>query len=235
RTTRRHCHGPHRQGLHRRRDPGDRRLVRRAEVKTSRRDFLKLGLAVSSVLVPPPAIAQGAAPRVVVVGGGFAGASCARALRQAEPRIAVTLVEPNATFTACPFSNAVIAGLRELGDQQFTYDRVAAGGVELMKSAATAVDPQGRAVTLADGTRLAYDRLVAAPGIDLRWDALPGYNEAAAEKMPHAWKAGAQTTLLRQQLEAMEDGGLVVISAPANPYRCPAGPYERASLIAHYL
>src|SRR5439155_5192795 len=91
------------------------------------------------------------------------------------------------------------------------------------------------AVTLADGTLLSYDRLVVAPGIDLRWDALPGYGEAASEKMPHAWKAGAQTMLLRRQLEAMEDGGLVVISAPANPYRCPPGPYERASLIAHYL
>src|SRR5207244_1509542 len=92
-----------------------------------------------------------------------------------------------------------------------------------------------RAVILADGSRLSYDRLVVAPGIDLRWDAVPGYNEAAAEKMPHAWKSGAQTLLLRRQIEAMEDGGLVVIAAPANPYRCPPGPYERASLIAHYL
>jgi len=194
-------------------------------VKTSRRDFLKLGLAVSSALVPLPAIAQRAASRVVVVGGGFAGASCARALRQAEPHIAVTLVEPNATFTACPFSNAVIAGLRELGAQQFTYERVAATGV----------DVAARSVSLADGARLAYDRLVLAPGIDIRWGALAGYDEAAAAQMPHAWRAGEQTLLLRRQLEAMDDGGLVVISAPANPFRCPPGPYERASLIAHYL
>ena len=95
--------------------------------------------------------------------------------------------------------------------------------------------PQGRAVTLADGTRLPYDRLVLAPGIDIRWDGLPGYTEAAAERMPHAWRAGEQTLLLRRQLEAMEDGGTVVISAPANPFRCPPGPYERASLIAYYL
>jgi NADPH-dependent 2,4-dienoyl-CoA reductase/sulfur reductase-like enzyme len=99
----------------------------------------------------------------------------------------------------------------------------------------SAVDTQARSVTLADGVRLAYDRLILAPGIDIRWDGLPGYTEAAAERMPHAWKAGEQTLLLRRQLEAMEDGGTVVISAPANPFRCPPGPYERASLIAYYL
>jgi sulfide dehydrogenase [flavocytochrome c] flavoprotein chain len=201
---------------------------------TSRREFLKLGAAVSAGLLPRPAFGQ-AAPRVVVVGGGFAGASCARALRQLNGRIAVTLVEPSATFTACPFSNAVIAGLRELSAQQFTYDRVAADGITLARATATAVDAAGRSVTLDNGTRLPYDRMVLAPGIDIRWGALPGYDEAAAARMPHAWKAGEQTLLLRRQLEAMNDGGLVVISAPANPFRCPPGPYERASLIAHYL
>jgi len=202
-------------------------------VKASRRDFLRLGVAASTALLPLPALAQGAAPRVVVVGGGFAGASCARALRQADARIAVTLVEANATFTACPFSNAVIGGLRELSAQQFTYERVAADGVVVARAMATAVD--ARSVTLADGAHLPYDRLVLGPGIDIRWDALPGYDEAAAAQMPHAWRAGEQTLLLRRQLEAMDDGGLVVISAPANPFRCPPGPYERASLIAHYL
>ena len=147
----------------------------------------------------------------------------------------MTLVEPNATFTACPFSNAVIAGLRELGAQQFTYERVAADGITLVRAAATGVDVAARSVSLADGARLAYDRLVLAPGIDIRWGALAGYDEAAAAQMPHAWRAGEQTLLLRRQLEAMDDGGLVVISAPANPFRCPPGPYERASLIAHYL
>ena len=202
-------------------------------MKASRRDFLRLGVAASTALLPLPALAQGAAPRVVVVGGGFAGASCARALRQADGRIAVTLVEANATFTACPFSNAVIGGLRELSAQQFTYERVAADGVVVARAMATAVD--ARSVTLADGAHLPYDRLVLGPGIDIRWDALPGYDEAAAAQMPHAWRAGEQTLLLRRQLEAMDDGGLVVISAPANPFRCPPGPYERASLIAHYL
>jgi sulfide dehydrogenase [flavocytochrome c] flavoprotein chain len=203
-------------------------------VRASRREFLRLGVAASAALLPVPAFGQ-AAPRVVIVGGGFAGASCARALRQADPRIAVTLVEPNATFTACPFSNAVIGGLRELSAQQFTYDRVAADGITVTRASATAVDATARSVTLNTGARLQYDRLVLAPGIDIRWGALTGYDEAAAAQMPHAWKAGDQTLLLRRQLEAMDDGGLVVIAAPANPFRCPPGPYERASLIAHYL
>jgi len=206
-------------------------------VKATRRHFLKLSFAATAAAASGPRLAraQASGPRVVVVGGGFAGASCARALRHADPKIVVTLVEPNATFTACPFSNAVIVGLRELSAQQFTYARVAADGITLVPATATAVDPAAKSVTLADGTRLPYDRLVLAPGIDIRWGALPGYDEAAAAVMPHAWKAGEQTLLLRRQLEAMNDGGLVVIAAPANPFRCPPGPYERASLIAHYL
>jgi len=204
---------------------------------STRRAFLGLGVAAAaaSALGPRPVRAQSAPARVVVVGGGFAGASCARALRHLEPRLAVTMVEPNPTFTACPFSNSVIVGLRELSAQQFTYERVGADGITIARTTATAVDPQVKSVTLADGAKLSYDRLVLAPGIDIRWGALPGYDEAAAAVMPHAWRAGEQTLLLRRQLEAMDDGGLVVISAPANPFRCPPGPYERASLIAHYL
>jgi NADPH-dependent 2,4-dienoyl-CoA reductase/sulfur reductase-like enzyme len=197
-----------------------------------RRDFLAVG--VTSGFFPGISFAQTAAPRVVIVGGGFAGASCARALKKAEPRIAVTLVESSATYTACPFSNAVIAGLRDLKAQQFNYQNLP-DGIVFARTTATAVDPTARSVTLADGSRLPYDRLVLAPGIDIRWDGLPGYNELAVDRMPHAWRAGPQTVLLRRQLEAMEDGGLVVIAAPANPFRCPPGPYERASLIAHYL
>src|ERR1700674_4155243 len=173
--------------------------------------------------------------RIVVIGGGFGGAACARALRRIDAKLQVTLVEPYKIFTACPFSNEVIAGLREIEAQQFNYDRIAAAGVSVIAQAATKVDPQARTVGLADGTSLTYDRLVLAPGIDLRFDALPGYDEAASEKIPHAWKAGAQTVLLRRQLEAMEDGGVVVLAIPAAPYRCPPAPYERASLIAHYL
>jgi sulfide dehydrogenase [flavocytochrome c] flavoprotein chain len=205
-----------------------------AKPQATRRQFLRGSLAASTALLPLPGFAQ-AAPRIVVVGGGFAGATCARALKRADAKLQVTLVEPNATFTACPFSNNVVAGLRELEAQQFGYDKIAADGVTMARQSAEKIDATARSVTLADGATLQYDRLVLAPGIDIRWDALGGYNEAAAEKMPHAWKAGEQTLLLRRQLEAMEDGGLVVMSAPANPFRCPPGPYERASLIAHYL
>ena len=209
--------------------------TRNASLPKNRREFLRTGAAAASVAAFPfPAIAQ-SAPRVVVIGGGFAGASCARAIRKLEPKIAVTLVEPNPVFTACPFSNGVIAGLRNLLQQQFGYDGVRRDGVVVAQIAATAVDGAARSVTLADGNTLFYDRLVMAPGIDINWAALPGYTEQAAEIMPHAWKAGAQTELLRRQLEAMDDGGVVVISAPDNPFRCPPGPYERASLIAWYL
>jgi len=170
-----------------------------------------------------------------VVGGGFGGASAARYLRAAAPALDVTLVEPNATFTACPFSNEVIAGLRGIEAQRFGYRKLEAEGIRVIQAAAAAVDPATRQVRLADGTAVPFDRLILSPGIDIVWSALPGYDQAAAERMPHAWQAGEQTMLLRGQLEAMPDGGTVVISVPPNPYRCPPGPYERASLIAWYL
>jgi NADPH-dependent 2,4-dienoyl-CoA reductase/sulfur reductase-like enzyme len=200
-------------------------LTRRAFVGT-------VTLAAASLALP--AAAQASA-RVVVIGGGFGGASCARALRRLDPKLQVTLIEPDRTYTASPFSNQVIAGLRAIEAQRFTYDKIAADGVTVIAQAAASVDSQARTVALADGTSLAYDKLVLAPGVDLRFDALPGYDESAAQKMPHAWKSDEQIVLLQKQLEAMEDGGLVVISAPATPYRCPPAPYERAGLIAWYL
>jgi sulfide dehydrogenase [flavocytochrome c] flavoprotein chain len=187
--------------------------------------------AAASALVRP-ALAQGRA-KVVVVGGGFGGATCARALRRAG--LDVTLVEAEATYMACPFSNAVIAGLRGLEELRFGYGALRREGIAVVHQAAVAVEVESRRVVQADGAGVPYDRLVLAPGIDLRFDALPGYDARGAETLPHAWKAGAQTELLRRQLDAMEDGGTVVVSVPANPYRCPPGPYERASLIAHYL
>jgi len=195
------------------------------------------GIAAASagwLALPWISRAQSAA-RVVVIGGGFGGAACARALKRLDPKLAVMLVEPNRTYTACPFSNEVVAGLRDIDVQQFGYERIAAGGVNVIAQSATKIDPQARIVVLADGTSLTYDRLVLAPGIDFRFDALEGYDEAASAKMPHAWKAGEQTMLLRKQLEAMDDGGVVAIAVPANPARCPPAAYERASLIAHYL
>jgi sulfide dehydrogenase [flavocytochrome c] flavoprotein subunit len=188
----------------------------------------------AAIAFPSPSRAQSAA-RIVVIGGGFGGAACARALKRLNAKLEVTLIEPNRTFVACPFSNEVIAGLRDIEAQQFTYDRIGAEGVTVIAEAAAKIDAQRRVVDLAGGQSLAYDRLVLAPGIDLKFDALPGYDEAAAEKMPHAWKAGEQTVLLRKQIEAMNDGGLVVLAVPATPSRCPPAPYERASLIAHYL
>ncbi|MBL6456362.1 FAD-dependent oxidoreductase [Belnapia sp. T6] len=182
---------------------------------------------LGAALLAAPALAQ-AAPKVVVIGGGFGGATAARALHRLG--VAVTLVERDATYLSCPFSNAVIAGLREMEAQRFGYDGLRREGIAVVLQAARTVE--ARQVVLADGATLPFDRLVMAPGIALRPDAIPGLD---TEVMPHAWRAGPQTLLLRRQLEAMEDGGLVVLSAPANPYRCPPGPYERASLIAHHL
>lgn len=200
----------------------------------TRRKFLGTALAAASAALARPALAQNA-PLVIVIGGGFAGATCARELKRIDPKMRVMLCETNVTFTACPLSNGVVAGMRNLRAQQFNYEKLGDLGVALVLRTVTKIDPKARQVGFADGTTFPYDRLVLAPGIDIRWDAIPGYNEAAAERMPHAWTGAAQTALLRRQLEAMEDGGLVVVTAPAPPYRCPPAPYERASLIAHYL
>jgi sulfide dehydrogenase [flavocytochrome c] flavoprotein chain len=206
-----------------------------ARRQMTRRNVVRgIAAAAATSAIPCPSIAQGSA-RIVVIGGGFGGAACARALRKIDSKWQVTLIEPNRIYVACPFSNEVIAGLRDIEAQQFGYDRIAADSVDVVAKAAVKIDPQARVVGFADGASLNYDRLVLAPGIDLRFDALPGYDEAAAARMPHAWKAGEQTMLLRRQLEAMDDGGLVAIVAPPGPSRCPPAPYERASLIAHYL
>ena len=150
-------------------------------MRTTRRAFLcGSAAAASAALLTAPALAQGRA-RVVVLGGGFAGATCARELQRADPRLAVTLVEANPIYTACPFSNSVIAGLRDIAAQRFGYDALRAEGIAVVQDRASAVDPQRRLVSLSGGSALGYDRLVLAPGIDIRWGALPGYDEAAAE------------------------------------------------------
>ncbi|KQU25833.1 cytochrome C [Methylobacterium sp. Leaf94] len=195
----------------------------------TRRAFLATGAAFA---LGRPALAQ-AAPKVVVIGGGFGGATAARALHGGG--LDVTLVEVNSTYVSCPFSNEVIAGLQPMAAQRFGYEGLARAGIRVVHAAATGIDADARRVTLADGTARPYDRLVLSPGIDLRFDAIPGYDAAAAERMPHAWKAGEQTLLLARQLAAMPEGGTVVLAVPGNPYRCPPGPYERASLIAHVL
>jgi sulfide dehydrogenase [flavocytochrome c] flavoprotein chain len=220
-----------------RRPQGRRILCQMTRARAARRTFLKSAAAAAfaAAAFQRPAVPQGAGPRVVVIGGGFGGASCARALRTADPRVAVTLVEANAIYTAPPMSNAAIAGLHPLKYQQFGYDALQRDGVAVVLSAATAIDPVRHSITLADRQSIDYERLVLSPGIDFRWDAVAGYDEAAANVIPHAWSGGEQVALLRHQLESMEDGGTVVISSPVNPARCPPAPYERASLIAHYL
>jgi NADPH-dependent 2,4-dienoyl-CoA reductase/sulfur reductase-like enzyme len=204
-------------------------------VSGTRRDFLGLAGAASLAAATAGRSRAQAQPRVVVVGGGFGGATCARYLKRADPDIRATLVEPAPSFVTCPFSNAVLGGLRDLASITFDYAQVQPHGVEVVQDSAASLDPDARSVTLASGRTLPYDRLVLSPGIGFRWGALEGYDAAAAERMPHAWKAGPQTALLRAQLEAMDDGGVVAIAVPEPPFRCPPGPYERASLIAHYL
>ncbi|MGX4773153.1 FCSD flavin-binding domain-containing protein [Bradyrhizobium guangdongense] len=191
--------------------------------------------AAAATLARPQVLRAQSTGRVVVVGAGFGGAACARALKRARADLQVILIDPNVVFTACPFSNEVIAGLRNIEAQQFSHEKLAAEGLTIVDQAVTTIEPQQRSVLTADGVALPYDRLVLSPGIDFNFEALPGYDEIASEKMPHAWKAGAQTLLLRRQLEAMDDGGTVAMAIPANPSRCPPAPYERASLIAHYL
>ncbi len=203
----------------------------------TRRTFIRTAGAagVGIAAFGAPAIAQ-AAPRIVVVGGGFGGATAARYLRLANPKLDVTLVERDDRFVTCPFSNYVLGGFRKLDDNVQTFDALKSKhGVKVVKGEATAIDTTARSVTLGDGSKLAYDKLVVSPGIDLNFKAVPGYDETAAERMPHAWKAGAQTLLLRRQLEAMPDGGTFIVCAPDNPFRCPPGPYERISVVAWYL
>ncbi len=203
----------------------------------NRRDFIKLGAGVAAVagVVGFPHIAMGAgAKKVVVVGGGSGGATTAKYLRMMDSTIEVTLVEKNKSYHTCFMSNEVLAGDRTLDSIEFGYDGLAKHGVKIVHGEVTGLDAAKKKV-LMGSEALDYDHLVVAPGVDFKFDAIPGYDEAASEILPHAWKAGPQTALLRKQLEEMKDGGTVIICAPNDPFRCPPGPYERASQIAHYL
>jgi sulfide dehydrogenase [flavocytochrome c] flavoprotein chain len=173
--------------------------------------------------------------RIVVVGGGFAGSTCALYLRKGAPEIEVVLVDPDSRYVTCPMSNGVLTGMRSLKSITVTRDGLASNGVRYIRERVAKVDTQRRRVRLSGGKYLTYDRLVVAPGIRFLWGSPQGYDEAASQRMPHAWVAGAQTELLATQLRNMRDGGVVVISVPAGPMRCPPGPFERASLIAAWL
>lgn len=206
----------------------------------SRRNLLK-GAGAASLLPLLSAcgatgISRGTAGRVIVVGGGFGGATTAKYIKRGNPAIDVTLIEPSRTFYTCPFSNLVLAGERTLDSIGHNYRELQdIYGVRVIHALAQDVDPVAHTLKLSTGATLKYDRLVLSPGIDFRWNAIEGYDEQAAQLAPHAWKAGDQTLLLRKQLEALEDGGVYILSAPADPFRCPPGPYERAGLIAHYF
>lgn len=204
----------------------------------NRREFLKFGggsVLVGGATLGLPSIVTGATKKVVVIGGGAGGAIAAKYVKKADSSIDVTLIETNKEYFTCFMSNEVIGGGRKLESICHKYDNFKKHGINVVHSMATGVDVDKKTVTTASGDTFSYDRLIMSPGIELQYGAVEGYDEAAAEIMPHAWKAGTQTALLRKQLTSMKDGGLVIVAPPANPFRCPPGPYERVSQMAHYL
>lgn len=206
-----------------------------------RRQFVQTlgaGSAAASLGLLGGCAAGGSGAKVVVVGGGYGGATAAKYVRLfSDYGIDVTLVEPNPAFVSCPISNLVLQGSKSIGDITTPYDNLSKRhGVKVVRDMVSSIDAEKRTVKLASGGELAYDRLIVSPGIDFMWETLPGMaKDGAKDKVLHAWKAGAQTVALRRQLEAMPDGGVYALSIPRAPYRCPPGPYERASLIANYF
>jgi len=199
----------------------------------------ELGVVTGTIglTVAFPRIARGLAePRVVVIGGGVGGATVAKYLAVSAKKLDITLVEPKTRYATCFFSNLYLAGLRSFESLTHGYETLSERyGVKVIHDSAASIDPVAKIVALESGAKLRYDRLVVSPGIAFEFDAIDGYDEAATQSMPHAWNAGPQTRLLRAQLEAMEDGDVFLISAPPDPFRCPPGPYERASLAAYYF
>ncbi len=203
-----------------------------------RRNLLTTGFAAGATLaLGAPAVLGQAKPRVVVIGGGAGGATAARYLaRDSQGAIAVTLVEEQQSYQSCFHSNLYIGGFKSYEELVHRYDALASNhGIMLARARATAIDRDRRGVVLSSGDRLPYDRLVVSPGIDLKYDSVPGWSKDAEERMPHGWKPGRQTQLIKQRLDAVPNGGVIVMIAPPNPYRCPPGPYERASMFAHVL
>lgn len=202
----------------------------------NRRAFIGSGAAAAAMLSAPMLRAQGK-PRVVVVGGGAGGATAARYLaKDSDGAIDVTLVEPTRAYYTCFFSNLYIGGFRELSSIGHSYGTLASEyGINVVHDWAVGIDRDAKTVTLAGGAVLPYDRLILSPGIDFIDDAVPGWSVAAQNKMPHAYKAGSQSELLKAQIEAMPEGGRFAMVAPPNPFRCPPGPYERISMVAHLL
>jgi sulfide dehydrogenase [flavocytochrome c] flavoprotein chain len=207
--------------------------------RIDRRDFIKAGaagLALAGMAGCASLPGAGARARVAVVGGGYGGATAARYIRMLDPSIEVVLIEPNEAFVSCPISNMVLAGFRQMSDITVSYSGLERHGVKVVRDMATAIDMEKKQVRLARGEPVGFDRVVVSPGIDFMWEALPAMGSADAQaRVLHAWKAGPQTAQLRQQLVAMRDGGVYVLTVPLAPYRCPPGPYERVSQIAAYF
>ena len=173
---------------------------------------------------------------MVIVGGGYGGTIAAKYLRMMDPSIRVTLIEKSDVYVSCPLSNEVLAGERDLKSLTFDYRGLSRRGIAVVQDEIVEIDPAQGFVRGKSGGRYNYDKLVVSPGVAFRYDTIEGMSEEVADKtIPHAWKAGAQTLLLRKQLEAMPDGGVCAIVAPPNPFRCPPGPYERAAQIALYF
>ncbi len=196
------------------------------------------GLGVLGLTAGCASSGAGKGPKVVVVGGGYGGATAAKYVRMwSDYQVNVTLVEPNAAFVSCPISNLVLGGSKTMADITTPYENLARRhGVNLVRDMVTSIDPDKRVVRLAGGAELPYDRLILSPGVDFMWDSLPGMAKPGAQdNVLHSWKAGPQTVALRRQLEAMPDGGVYALSIPLAPYRCPPGPYERACQVAHYF
>ncbi|SOE08737.1 cytochrome-dependent sulfide dehydrogenase (flavoprotein) [Hoeflea halophila] len=203
----------------------------------TRRQFgLFTGASAAALSLPTYLRAQGK-PRVVVIGGGAGGATAARYIaKDSDGAIDVTLIENSDNYTTCFYSNLYVGGFRSFESITHSYDTLQSSyGITKVTGMATAVDRENKVVTMADGATVPYDRLVVAPGIDLIWDSVEGYSEELSQKAPHAWKAGEQTKLLKAGLDAIENGQQILMVAPPNPYRCPPGPYERASMMAHVL
>jgi NADPH-dependent 2,4-dienoyl-CoA reductase/sulfur reductase-like enzyme len=201
-----------------------------------RRDFLKLGGAAAALAAAGCATLGGAKARVVVIGGGYGGATAAKYIRLWDPSIEVVMVERANIFTSCPISNLVLGGSKTMEDIRHSYDGLRRHGVQVVNDEATAVDAAKKVVGLERGGELTYDRLIVSPGIDFMFNEVAGYEGAMKSgRVLHAWKAGAQTIALQKQLAGMRDGGVFVLSVPLAPYRCPPGPYERASQVASYL
>jgi len=203
-------------------------------MKSNRRQFMGGIGALAAATFPMPAFAQ-AKPKVVVVGGGPGGATVAKYVAK-DGGIDVSLVEPAKRFTTCFHSNLYLGGFKTWEEITHSYDKIAKTyGIKHVRQMAASVDRDKKTVRLANGTVLPYDRLVLAPGIDLKFDSVPGWSEKDSEKAPHAWKPGPQTQLIKRQLNALSDGATIVMIAPPNPFRCPPGPYERVSMMAHVL